>query len=314
MQEFKVNRLYKGQISLRSYDVEKWIEANISVKVIVDNEKGYMNLTPEILAHPIEISAEIESKYEGTPNYHLRDYKWIPIIENKEDQALVDRSVMITQLIGDEWFKRIGDLFERPYMKRLTSFLQKERKEANIFPSQKNVFRAFKLCPYDKVKVVICGQDPYHNGAADGLAFSSQGMNTPLSLQTIFKEIKNTESDFNERRLANLQDWTEQGVFLFNTVLTVREGIANSHSEKGWENFSSEVITRLSRHANPLVFVLWGAKAKGFERLIDLNYHLVLKSAHPAAEGYGSGSFLGNGHFTEINNFLKKYYNMKIKW
>ncbi len=155
---------------------------------------------------------------------------------------------------------------------------------------------------------------PYYNGLADGLAFSSQGMRTPESLKIIFREIANDVEGFNINRLPDLTDWAKQGVFLFNTILTVDDGKAMSHSGKGWEEFSQEVIKCLNKHPNQLVFVLWGARAKEYKKLIDSTYHLVLEASHPASEMHGTGTFLGCGHFKKINEFLLKNYNLKIKW
>ncbi len=307
MIEYKVQKLYRGCISLRSYDVDKWIEANDSVKVIYEGQQGHMILTPEELASPTSIGSIIESQFEGKEDYHLVDFKWNPVMNDIEKVYI--------NLLGEEWFKRIGHIFERPYMKRLSLFLNKRRKEVKVYPKSDNTFKAFKLTPYSQVKVVIIGQDCYHNGVADGLAFSSQAMGIPKSLQIIFKEINNCIPYFNENRLADLTDWAKQGIFLFNTILTVEEGKPMSHEGKGWEQFSTEVIIQLNKHPNPLVFVLWGARAKKFKGLIDSKYHLVLESPHPASELYNEGTgFLGNGHFTKINEHLMKHFNLKIKW
>lgn len=307
IEDFRVQKLYKACVSLRSYDVNRWIETDTSVKVTVEGHNGYMILSPKDLAEPEAIGAWVESKFEEGEDYNLLDYKWKPQLEDRESK--------IIQLIGESWFKKIGHVFERPYIKRIGEFLNKRRTITKVYPSQANVFRAFRATPYDKVKVVILGQDPYYNGSADGLAFSCPTPKTPTSLQTIFEEIKRTHPEFNEKRLADLSDWAEQGVFLFNTILTVDQGESMSHSGRGWEQFSTEVILQLNKHPNPLVFVLWGNRAKEYKKLIDKSgYHLVLESPHPAAESHGSAKFIGNGHFDAIDKHLKEKFNLKINW
>jgi len=232
-----------------------------------------------------------------------------------DDPAKLEKKkAQVTGLIGEDWYRQIGDLFDRPYMLSLISFLSQRRKLAKVYPSSPNVFRAFKSTPYKDVKVIILGQDPYHNGAADGLAFSSGGKGTPKSLQVIFEEIARTHKDFNKLRLADLSDWASQGVLLLNTILTVEEGNAGAHEGKGWEQFTIEVIRRLNKHTFPLVFVLWGSKAKQYDRYIDKGYHLVLEGVHPASQLRGTGVFVGNDHFKLIDEHIKKTYSSKINW
>lgn len=306
IESFKAQKLYRGCVSLRSYDVDRWVKEGVSVRVTVDGENGYMLLDTETLSNPEGRGETMESRYEGGNSYHLVDYKWEPTIDDRESK--------IIQLIGEQWYRRIGHTFDRPYMKRVQEFLNRRRQQVKVYPSPQNVFRAFKVTPYNEVKIVMLGQDPYYNGSADGLAFSSPTKETPKSLQVIFKEIKRTHSEFNERRLADLSDWSKQGIFLFNTILTVDAGSSMSHSGKGWEQFSTEVIIQLNKHPNPLVFVLWGSRAKEYRKLIDYNYHLILESPHPAAELHGSASFIGNGHFEKIDKHLKEKFNLNIKW
>lgn len=232
-----------------------------------------------------------------------------------DDPAKLEkRRSQIISLIGEEWYRYIGELFDRPYMKNLIAFLSERRKIVKVYPSSPNVFRAFKTLPYKDIKVVILGQDPYYNGSADGLAFSTGAPNTPKSLQIIFEEIARTHEGYNVRRMPDLTDWAKQGILLLNTVLTVEQGNAGSHEGKGWEQFTVEVIKRLNHHPMPLVFVLWGAKARQYDKYIDKKYHLILESPHPASEAYGTGKFIGNGHFDMIDEHIMKNYNTKIKW
>jgi uracil-DNA glycosylase len=313
MEEFVAKKLYKGKVSLRSYDVDKWVENRSSVKVSVV-EHGFMILTPEQLSQPISISTNIPSSFNDSI-YQLYDYTWIPEVNDKD-------KVIIAQ-IGPEWYKQLKQEFNMDYMKRLAGFIAERRKTVKIYPSSPNVFKALKLTQYSNVRVCILGQDPYPDGSADGLAFSCSGPRTPKSLQIIFEELameasfdNNSVTHFNKKRDANLEDWASQGVLLLNTILTVEENSPLSHKGKGWEIFTEKVIKSLNAHPNPIAFVLWGSGAKEYKKLIDNDYHLVLEAAHPAAEFYnpGNGGFLKNYHFTKINSFLNLMYNEKIKW
>lgn len=241
--------------------------------------------------------------------------------------------------IESSWAKHLSGEFEKKYFTELTSFVKKEYKERTVYPAPKNIFRAFDLCPFDKVKVVILGQDPYHGvKQANGLCFAvSDGVAVPPSLQNIFKEIA---SDIGDRakseevlrpatererrrtelsranragRSGDLTRWAEQGVLLLNATLTVRAHNAGSHQGKGWEQFTDAVIRALSEQRANLVFILWGnyAKAKGAH--IDRSKHLVLEAPHPSPFSAASG-FFGCKHFSRANNYLVKHREEPIDW
>ena len=220
------------------------------------------------------------------------------------------------------WGEKLKGEFEKEYFKELTDFVKKEYKNGAVYPAPKNIFRAFDLCPFEKVKVVILGQDPYHGaGQANGFAFAVDGeTRIPPSLQNIFKEI---ESDLHAPLVhtsGDLSRWAKQGVLLLNATLTVRAGSAGSHQEKGWEQFTDAVIRALSEDlpagrqgAKHLVFLLWGnyAKAKGAH--IDKNKHLVLEAPHPSPFSAASG-FFGSRHFSKANAYLVAHNETPIDW
>ena len=190
---------------------------------------------------------------------------------------------MVDPKIEASWKKVLLDEFQKPYFETLKAFLLEEKKHFTIYPSGQNIFAAFEHTPFDKVKVVILGQDPYHGtGQAHGLSFSVQdGIQFPPSLQNIFKELKE-DMGCNSPKSGNLTQWADQGVFLLNTVLTVRASEANSHRGQGWEQFTDTVIKTLSEKREHLVFILWGAPAGAKASLIDPKKHLILKAPHPS--------------------------------
>lgn len=225
--------------------------------------------------------------------------------------------------IDPSWAKHLKGEFEKPYFAELTEFVKKEYKDEIVYPPPKCIFRAFDLCPFEKVKVVILGQDPYHGrGQANGLAFAvSENEVIPPSLKNIFKEI---ESDLGDRakseqllrpeeRSGDLARWAEQGVLLLNATLTVRSHMAGSHQEKGWELFTDAAIRALSDEREHLVFMLWGnyAKAKGSH--IDRSKHLVLEAPHPSPFSAFSG-FFGCKHFSKANDYLIANGGTPIDW
>lgn len=227
--------------------------------------------------------------------------------------------------IEPSWAKHLAGEFEKEYFKELTDFIKKEYQEGKVYPAPKNIFRAFDLCPFEKVKVVILGQDPYHGtGQANGLAFAvNNDERVPPSLQNIFKEI---ESDLGPlvHRDGDLSRWAKQGVLLLNATLTVRAHTAGSHQEKGWEQFTDAVIKALSEERKHLVFMLWGnyAKAKGAH--IDPSSakatggrsdakHLVLESPHPSPLSAHNG-FFGSKHFSKANEYLVAHGETPIDW
>ncbi len=212
------------------------------------------------------------------------------------------------------WREHLADEFRKPYMRQLIGFLDEERVQFTLFPEPRNIFRAYILTDYPDVRVVILGQDPYHGpGQAHGLCFSVQpGVRLPPSLENIYREIR---SDTGEEPLpdGHLEPWARQGVFLLNTVLTVRRGQANSHRGKGWEHFTARTIEALSAREEPIVFLLWGRNAQEHELLIDTSRHLVLKAPHPSPMSAERG-FFGCRHFSRANRFLERHGHPPICW
>ncbi|WP_321438248.1 uracil-DNA glycosylase [uncultured Bacteroides sp.] len=216
--------------------------------------------------------------------------------------------------IEESWKKHLAPEFEADYFSRLTDFIREEYTRYTVYPPGKLIFNAFNSCPFDKVKVVIIGQDPYHEpGQAHGLCFSvNDGVPFPPSLQNIFKEI---ESDMGTPAPAsgNLTRWTEQGVLLMNATLTVRAHQAGSHQRKGWEEFTDAAIRHLAEEREHLVFILWGSYAQKKGAMIDRNKHLILSSAHPSPLSSYRG-FFGNKHFSKANNYLQEHGKEPIVW
>lgn len=214
------------------------------------------------------------------------------------------------------WFEVLKDEFEKPYMKSLKNFLQQEKQAGfTIFPKGSDIFNAFKHTPFEKVKVVILGQDPYHGvGQAHGLSFSVQkGIVPPPSLKNIYKELADEFPDFKIPSHGELTSWADQGVMLLNATLTVRAHTAGSHQNKGWEQFTDKVISELSAKRSGLVFILWGNYAKQKESLIDQSKHFIIKSAHPSPFSAYNG-FFGSKPFSKTNEILKKEGKEPIDW
>ncbi len=216
--------------------------------------------------------------------------------------------------IESSWKEVLADEFEKPYFSLLTSFVKKEYQSATCYPPAALIFNAFNTCPFDKVKVVIIGQDPYHGyGQAHGLCFSvNDGVQFPPSLVNIFKEI---ERDLNIPfpQSGNLTRWANQGVFLLNATLSVREGLAGSHQNKGWEEFTDRVIKEISDKKSNVVFLLWGSYAQRKGAIIDTRKHLVLKAVHPSPLSAYRG-FIGCGHFSKANEYLVSKGQTPIQW
>ena len=217
--------------------------------------------------------------------------------------------------IEPTWKEAPQDEFSKEYFEKLTSFVKEEYRKGAVYPAPKNIFRAFDLCPFSAVKVVVLGQDPYHGpGQANGLCFAV-GKDVPLppSLQNIFKELESDLGKPLEHRTGDLERWAKQGVLLLNATLTVRAREAGSHQEEGWEHFTDAVIRALSDRREHLVFMLWGnyAKAKGAH--IDRSKHLVLEAAHPSPFSAHSG-FFGCKHFSRANAYLKEHGEDPIDW
>lgn len=216
--------------------------------------------------------------------------------------------------INSSWKQHLQTEFEKPYFKALTGFVRQEYASATIYPPGGLIFNAFDLCPFDKVKVVIIGQDPYHEpGQAHGLCFSVQeNVQFPPSLRNIFKEISN---DLGKPVpvSGDLTRWARQGVLLLNATLTVRAGMAGSHQGHGWEEFTDAVIRELNTYRNNLVFILWGGYAKKKGAIIDRSRHLVLSSAHPSPLSAYNG-FFGNHHFSKANEWLVNHGMTPVDW
>ena len=216
--------------------------------------------------------------------------------------------------IEDSWKNALADEFGKPYFESLVRFLHKEKAEGQkIYPPGSQIFRAFELTPVGNLKVVILGQDPYHGpGQAHGLSFSvSAGVPAPPSLKNIFKEI---ESDLGVKMSGypDLEKWARQGVLLLNAVLTVRAGVAASHSKIGWEEFTDAVIRYISDNCEGVVFLLWGNFARSKSALIDRSRHHVLEAAHPSP--LARGAFFGCRHFSQANTLLKVQGKSPIDW
>lgn len=217
-------------------------------------------------------------------------------------------------LIDASWAARLRDEFDAPYFAELAQFVRGAYKSGPCYPPGPEIFNAFNLCPFDKVKVVILGQDPYHEpGQAEGLCFSvKDGVPFPPSLQNIFREI---EDDLGRPvpQSGSLRRWAEQGVLLLNATLTVQAHRAGSHQGRGWERFTDAVIGRLSEEREHLVFILWGGYAQRKGAVIDRSRHLVLCSAHPSPLSAYRG-FFGNHHFSLCNDYLIRHGITPILW
>lgn len=208
--------------------------------------------------------------------------------------------------IRKSWWEKLLPEFEKPYYKNLEKFLSNEYATKTIYPKPENVFNSLNLVPLDKVKVVIIGQDPYHEpNQAHGLCFSVEnGVQLPPSLKNIFKEIENELGIKNTS--GNLTHWAKQGVLLLNAVLTVERGKANSHKKMGWENLTTEIVKLINQQNSPIVFLLWGSQAQGVLPYLNNPNHLILKCAHPSPLSAYNG-FFGCGHFAKTNEFLKSH-------
>lgn len=216
--------------------------------------------------------------------------------------------------IDESWKKHLAPEFEKDYFVQLTDFVRNEYAHTTVYPPGRLIFNAFNLCPFDRVKVVIIGQDPYHGpGQAHGLCFSvNDGIAFPPSLQNIFKEI---QADLGKPipTSGNLTRWAEQGVLMLNATLTVRAHAAGSHQRRGWEEFTDAAIRALNNEREHLVFILWGAYAQKKGAFIDRSRHLVLTSAHPSPLSAHNG-FFGNHHFSLTNDYLRAHGQTPIDW
>jgi len=220
----------------------------------------------------------------------------------------------INPVIEESWKTVLSDEFSATYFAQLKAFLVEEKASFTVYPPGSQIFSAFNFTPFDKVKVVILGQDPYHGpGQAHGLCFSvPQQVQPPPSLQNIFKEIHN-DLGIPVPSHGNLEKWAKQGVLLLNATLTVRAHSAGSHQNHGWEIFTDAAIRKLSSGRQNLVFLLWGNYAMAKEKLIDASKHLIQKSAHPSPLSASRG-FFGNRHFSKTNDYLQEHGIRPIDW
>jgi len=216
--------------------------------------------------------------------------------------------------IEETWGQRLSHEFSKPYFRSLSTFINKEYATREIYPKQDEIFRAFALCPFEKVKVVIIGQDPYHNPTqAHGLSFSvNEKLSLPPSLKNIYKEL-NADLGIPISKNGDLTRWASQGVLLLNSILTVRSGFANSHKAKGWEEFTSEAVRVLAMEKKNIVYILWGTYAQQKCSFISSESNLVLKSVHPSPLSAYRG-FFGSHPFSQANDYLTFHHKQPIIW
>ena len=216
--------------------------------------------------------------------------------------------------LPESWQAVLADEFQKPYFKQLEAFVDQERQTQTIFPPEQDVFNAFVYTPYEKVNVLLLGQDPYHDdNQAHGLCFSVRpGIKPPPSLANMFKELKD-DVGFRVPNHGYLVPWAEQGILMMNTVLTVRAHQANSHKGKGWETFTDEVIRKVSAKQEQVVFILWGAPAQKKISLIDTSRHKIVQSAHPSPLSARNG-FFGSKPFSKTNEYLRAAGKPEITW
>lgn len=217
--------------------------------------------------------------------------------------------------LPESWYLHLKSEMQQPYFLQLKAFVEDAYNTSTCFPPEDEIFKAFEMCAFNAVKVVIIGQDPYHNfDQANGLCFSvSDKMPHPPSLVNIFKEL---ESDLGipYPQSGNLERWAEQGVFLLNATLTVRAHEAGSHQKQGWETFTDAVIKTISEEQDKVIFLLWGGFAKKKVKLIDESKHTILTSGHPSPLSANRGYWFGNSHFSQVNTLLKAQGKSPISW
>jgi uracil-DNA glycosylase len=217
--------------------------------------------------------------------------------------------------INDSWKIRLKNEFEKPYFENLINFVKSEYQSGVCYPPGKLIFNAFDKCSFENTRVVILGQDPYHGpNQANGLSFSvNDGVRLPASLINIFKEL-NEDLSIPFPKSGNLERWAEQGVLLLNSTLTVKESMAGSHQNKGWEQFTDAVIRFINDEKAGVVFMLWGKYAQDKGKIIDTSKHFVLKSKHPSPLSANFGGWFGNKHFSQANNYLRSRGVEEIEW
>ena len=234
--------------------------------------------------------------------------------KGSSEKARITGVLNVGPKLAPSWKAALADELEKSYFKDLYRFVQEEYATASIYPAPTDVFRAFELCPFEKTRVVIIGQDPYHGaGQANGLCFAvHKGIRVPPSLKNIFKEIK-SDLGVDPQPDGDLSRWAKQGVLLLNATLTVRASTPGSHQKKGWEEFTDAVIKKLSETRTGLVFILWGNYAKQKGTIIDRNKHFVLESQHPSPFSAHNG-FFGSAPFSKANKYLRKHGAGEIDW
>ncbi len=218
------------------------------------------------------------------------------------------------ELVGNNWDKILDEEYHKEYFKKIVNFINKEYIKKTCYPPKSRILRALSLTDYDKVKVVILGQDPYHGeGEANGLAFAvSNGIKLPPSLQNIYKELYD-DLNLPPSKVGNLECWAKEGVLLLNAVLTVEKDKAASHKDIGWQNFTDAIIKKINEKNTPVVFILWGNFARSKKELITNPIHYIIESTHPSPFSANHG-FFGSKPFSKTNNFLKKNGIKEIDW
>ena len=243
-------------------------------------------------------------------------FTFVWLVQTNVLGRLVLNSLMIMNVkIEPSWANVLADEFNKPYFEILTSYVRREYQSVTCYPPASLIFNAFNLCPFDAVKVVIIGQDPYHEpGQAHGLCFSvAGGVALPPSLQNIYKELQ-SDLGIQTPPTGDLTHWATQGVLMLNATLTVRAGQAGSHQGKGWEEFTDRVISELSARKSGLVFILWGNYAKNKGRVIDRKKHCVIESSHPSPLSANRGGFFGTKPFSRANAYLVSQGQQPINW
>ena len=223
--------------------------------------------------------------------------------------------MQMIDLIPANWKTILDSEFDKTYFKELIHFVSNEYQNTTCFPPKQQIFNALNYCSVANIKVVIIGQDPYHDhNQANGLCFSvNEGVKYPPSLVNIFKEIQ-TDLEIAPPNSGDLSRWAGQGVLLLNTVLTVKAHEANSHQKKGWEKFTDAILKSISQNTEGVVFMLWGGSAQKKEKLIDTEKHHILKSGHPSPLSANRGYWFGNKHFSKANAFLKELRKEEVVW
>ena len=218
-------------------------------------------------------------------------------------------------IIKKDWYERLKDVFESEKYKAMEKWLNQEYATKTIYPEPEKVFNALNLVKYNDVKVVIIGQDPYHNPKqAHGLSFSvEEDVNIPPSLQNIYKELRSDVGCYIPNN-GNLTKWAKQGVLLLNSVLTVEQNKPNSHKGKGWEEVTGKIVSLLNNREKPVVFLLWGGNAKNIGKNINTNKHFVLTAVHPSPMSANQGGWFGCKHFSKTNDILQKLNTTPIDW